>query len=212
VAKAKGRPGHATSQRHAQAEQQQQRQQQQRQRQPQQQQATLGVVLPLRQEVHSAAPVQVLGGSKFWDDALKEVAATRKTAFVASMVYDNSRLQTQLVAARRRGVEVEILVDRVFLQQGSWADKRLGILKKLGAKVFLASGKPYREVFGVTGLPGTYHAKALCLDGFVSYLGSANHSNNSQVNGEVIWKVRHEVVAAQTYDEAWSEARDVGAY
>ena len=170
------------------------------------------MVLPLRQEVHSAAPVQVLGSSKFWDDALKEVAAARKTVFLASMVYDNTRLQTQLVAARSRGVEVEILVDRASLQQGSWADKRLGKLKKLGATVFLASGRPYREVFGVTGLLGTYHTKALCLDGVVAFLGSANHSNNSLVNAEVVWKVRHEAVAAQTYREAWAEARDVGAY
>lgn len=168
--------------------------------------------MPLRQEVQSASPVQVLGASEFWDNALKEVAATRKTVFLASMLYDNSRLQTQLVAARNRGVEVEILVDRASLQQGGWADKRLGKLKKLGAKVFLASGKPYREVFGVTGLPGTYHVKALCLDGIVAFVGSPNHTNNSLVNGEVAWKARGEVVAAQTYDKAWAEARDVGAY
>lgn len=168
--------------------------------------------MPLRQEVHSAAPVQVLGGSKFWDDALKEAAATRKTVLLASMVYDNSKLQTQRVAALRRGVEVEILVGRASLQQQGWADKRLGKLKKLGAKVYLASGRPYWEVFGVTGLPGTYHTKALCLDGFVAYSGSANHSNNSLVNGEVVWKLRHEAVAAQTYDEAWAGAQDVGAY
>ena len=43
-----------------------------------------------------------------------------------------------------------------------------GQLKEQGAKVYLASGRSYKRVFGVAGHPGGCHAKALVIDDVVA--------------------------------------------
>ena len=76
------------------------------------------VVLPLAQSVEEAGPlVDVLGATAYWDSVSREVAAAKSTVFLGSFCYDNSRLQTQLLAARGRGVAVEVSWTRkVFTQ------------------------------------------------------------------------------------------------
>ena len=158
--------------------------------------------------------VEVLGASAFWDSALKEVAAAKSTVFLGSYCYDNSRLQTQLLAARGRGVKVEVLLDRKAFQSrlAPRAVARLDKLKEKGAKVYLASGRSYRVVFGRDGQPGNYHAKVLVVDSLVAFVGSANATNNSCVNGELALKVSGKVVAKDVYDKAWTEALRVETY
>jgi phosphatidylserine/phosphatidylglycerophosphate/cardiolipin synthase-like enzyme len=157
----------------------------------------------------------LLGAAAFWDTALEVVAAAKKKVFVASFVYDNSKLQTKLLAALTRGVKVEILVDRVNLSGAGGAPKaeqRLKKLKEKGAKVYLASGKPYKQVFGREGRPGVYHVKAVVVDGAVSLTGSSNSTNSSQVNGEMVVKVTGSAeAAADAYAVAWAEAQKVGS-
>ena len=179
-----------------------------------QRQTRPAVVLPLRQETEPRFPVQTLGASTFWDSVLKEVAVARKTVFVGSLTYDNSKLQTHLVAARARGVKVEVVVDRVTLQEGGTnkAAGRLNKLKEQGVKVYLASGRSYKRVFGVSGLPGHYHAKVVCVDGAVAFVGSPNSTNNSLVNGEVALRVSGEAVTKDVYNQAWAEAQRVEPY
>ena len=164
-------------------------------------------VLPLRQALQPS--LAFLGAADFWDTALKEVAAAKKTVFVASLVYDNSKLQTKLLAVLARGVTVEVLVDRVSLGGAPWAEGRLKKLKKEGAKVSLASGKTYEEVFGRKGQPGVYHAKVVVVDRAVALVGSCNSTNSSLVNGEVVVKVTGAEAAAQAYAMAWAEAQRV---
>jgi len=55
-------------------------------------------------------PLEVLKGAAFWDSALREVSAAKKSVFVTSLAYDNTRLQQKLVAALARGVKVVVLV------------------------------------------------------------------------------------------------------
>ena len=43
-----------------------------------------------------------------------------------------------------------------------------GQLKEQGAKVYLASGRSYKRVYGVAGHPGSYHAKVLVVDDVVA--------------------------------------------
>lgn len=166
-------------------------------------------VLPLRQALQPSLAVEFLGAADFWDTALKEVAAAKKTVFVASLVYDNSKLQTKLLAVLARGVTVEVLVDRVSLGGAPWAEGRLKKLKENGAKVSLASGKPYQQVFGRKGQPGVYHAKVVVVDRAVALVGSCNSTNSSLVNGEVVVKVTGAEAAAQAYAKAWAEAQRV---
>ena len=119
-----------------------------------------------------------------------------------------------MLAARARGVKVEVLVDRKSLQEGTAprSEERLKALKEKGAKVYLANGKSYKRVFGVEGRPGNYHCKFLVVDGVVSYVGGGNHTNNSLVNGELALRVAGGAVATEVYNQAWAEAQRVEAY
>lgn len=169
------------------------------------------VVLPVRTAVDEQVAVEVFRGLTWWDSALTQVAAAKKKVSLFSMVHDNSRMQTKLLAARARGVAVEVVVDRVSLAKkvAPKAGDRLQKLKEAGVKVNLADGKPYERVFNRAGCPGIYHAKVLVVDGAVSYSGSANSSNNSLVNGEVVLKVTGAKVAGEVYEAAWAEAENV---
>jgi len=171
-------------------------------------QAQTRVVLPVKEKEEA----KVLGAGAFWDDALTEVAAAKKSVFVASLVYDNSKLQTKLVAALARGVKVVLLVDKVSLEASKKSGDRLKTLKEKGGKVHLASGKSYQEVFGVAGHRGNYHCKALVVDAAVTYLGSLNFTNNSQVNGELAAKIPGVAFAAAAYKQAWLEAKGVESF
>lgn len=175
------------------------------------QQRRAGVVLPVLETQEAKFPVSVLGSSSFWDSVLEGVVAAKKTVFLGTFVYDNSKLQAKLVAALGRGVKVEILVDRVSLKEGvaPRAAGRLQKLKEKGAKVYTATGKSYRRVFGVDGRPGNYHAKAVVLDSLVAFVGSPNQTNNSLVNGELALRVSGAAVAAEVYKQAWSEGQSV---
>jgi phosphatidylserine/phosphatidylglycerophosphate/cardiolipin synthase-like enzyme len=148
------------------------------------------VALPLASAT-PALSVEVFGASAFWESALSAVATAKKTVLATSLVYDNPKLQAKLVAALARGVKVEVLVDRSSLKEGfaTRSRARLQTLKDKGATVFLCSGKSYKTVVGVAGQPGKYHAKVLVVDNAVSFVGSANHTDNSLVNGEVVVKV-----------------------
>jgi phosphatidylserine/phosphatidylglycerophosphate/cardiolipin synthase-like enzyme len=173
-----------------------------------------GLAPPRKDAYHPRYPVEVLGATNFWGNALKEVAAARSTVFLGSLCYDNSKLQTQLLAALGRAVKVEVLLDRASFRSGlaPRAAERVAKLKEKGAKVYLASGKTYRAVFGRDGQPGNYHVKALVVDGFVAFVGSPNATNNSCVNGELAFKVSGKAVAKDTYDTAWAEAMRVETY
>ena len=180
-----------------------------------QDEARNSVALPLVQAREEPRPlVEVLGATAYWDSALKEVAAAKSTVFVASYCYDNPRLQTQLLTARRRGVKVEVLLDRKAFHSSlaPRAAERVRKLKEKGAKVYLASGRSYRVVFGRDGQPGNYHAKALVVDGLVAFVGSANATDNSCVNGELALKVSGKAVSKEVYDKAWKEALRVEAF
>jgi len=88
----------------------------------------------------------------------------------------------------------------------------LGKLKEKGVKVYLASGRSYKRVFGVEGRPGVYHAKVVVVDGVVAFVGSANQTNNSLVNGEISLRVSGASAATEVYNQAWAEAQRVEAY
>ena len=169
------------------------------------------VVLPVRAAVPEPVGVEVFRGLSWWDSALTEVAAAKKKVSLFSLLHDNTRMQTKLLAARARGVAVEVVVDRVSLERkvAPKAGGRLQKLKEAGAKVHLASGKPYEKVFGRKGFPGDYHAKVLVVDGAVSYCGGANSTNQSLVNGEVVLKVTGAKTAGELYQAAWAEAEGV---
>ena len=172
------------------------------------------MVLPLKQAPQPELAVKFLGALKFWPDVLEVVGSAKKKVFVASMLYDNSLLQTKLLAARARGVTVEVLVDRVKLREkeAPQAGERLRKLKQSGAKVYLADGRPYKQVFHRKGCTGVYHAKVVVVDGEVAYNGSSNCTNSSQVNGEVVTKVTGSATAAaEAYAVAWDEAQNVGS-
>jgi phosphatidylserine/phosphatidylglycerophosphate/cardiolipin synthase-like enzyme len=158
--------------------------------------------------------VEVLGASTFWDRALEAVATAKKTVFVASLAFDNSKFLAKLLAARSKGVKVELLLDRKSFKEGlaPKAGERVAKLKAAGAKVFLGSGKSHKRVFGVDGYPGVFHPKVLVVDSVVSFVGSPNSTNASLVNGEVSVKITDAVVAAQVYEQAWKEAQRVESY
>jgi len=50
------------------------------------------------------------------------------------------------------------------------------------------------------------------VDGVVAFVGSANQTNNSLVNGEISLRVSGAGAATEVYNQAWAEAQRVEAY
>jgi hypothetical protein len=93
-------------------------------------------------------PLEVLKGAAFWDSALREVSAAKKSVFVTSLAYDNTRLQQKLVAALARGVKVVVLVRGIRKQS---TPSMTDLVSNWACSIFLAD--PRIQIYETRGLP-----------------------------------------------------------
>lgn len=167
-------------------------------------------MLPIVQAPAPPLQFRILGATDLWRHALADVRSAKTSITLASMVYDNPKLQKALLAARAKGVAVKLLVDKMKLKARSapMSHGRLKVLKKHDVKIWLCTGKPYKATFGVAGHPGVYHCKGIVVDGAISYIGGGNLTDGSEVNGELWVRAIGAEAARGTEATIWSEASE----
>ena len=122
--------------------------------------------------------------------AVAEVKGAARVALVTYQ-YDHPKFHAALLARlspRNGAFDCTVVVDREAYTENRCANERgsLQALKAAGANVFLASGcfgeGRYRKHCG------SCHIKALALDGRVLYAGSANFTEASEKNKELVFR------------------------
>ncbi|HEY7713177.1 MAG TPA: phospholipase D family protein [Candidatus Binatia bacterium] len=130
---------------------------------------------------------------------LREVELAKKELLVAVYAFTNAELASALVDARRRGVSVQVIVDREFDRVNENSKAR-----------FLESQKvPVRRVSGVPATmpdkePGIMHQKFAVIDRRLLFTGSYNwtHSADSR-NDENLLMFRNAEALAEEYRKAF---------
>lgn len=113
-----------------------------------------------------------------------------RTAMLSTYLYDHPRIQIALIRRLKEGptfFECTVLVDAAGHEANTCRQQRskLDQLRDVGAKVYLCSGVT-KTTKGTTWHAGILHVKALVLDSRVAYLGSANFTEASARNIEVV--------------------------
>ena len=103
---------------------------------------------------------------------------------LASYTYDHSSL-TALLIRRLQGraaFSVTVLVDKESFDKGDAPRERprLRALREAGARIFMCRGTPPF---------GRMHVKAICIDRRTVYTGSANFTNKSASNLEMVMRM-----------------------
>jgi phosphatidylserine/phosphatidylglycerophosphate/cardiolipin synthase-like enzyme len=144
--------------------------------------------LPARPAVapHGADRVQVQEGIASAVQELSAVVAKKIT--VATYVYDDSKLHKQLLCqlASPGAAAVEVLVDAAQLGSSKNAYKMKAMLQQLqraNAVIRLCRGRRSG------GCCGAYHHKAMVIDGRLAFVGSANLTFASRINGETVLRL-----------------------
>ena len=157
------------------------------------------VVLPVVPAPAARDETKVYADDAWMTDLAQELRQAQ-TAFLASMVYDggggvHGALLARLKTKDRTGFSCTIVVDKLKHQNGTVKLQalRLKELARLGAAVKLATGIRNREVFGKLAAEGVMHRKGAFLDGKVLYMGSANLTQSSRGNLELMLRMEGEV-------------------
>ena len=121
---------------------------------------------------------------------LEDVAAASRVV-VAAYLYDNTSLHNLFVQKLKgRGAfDLQVTVDKAGFENRDAPRQRpkLLALKGLGAQVCTASGD---------GTMGRLHCKAVVLDRRVAYTGSANLTDKSEDNSELVCRLQGPPVQA----------------
>jgi len=152
--------------------------------------AQMAVSLPVGRP--PAADISVYDGNGWRQRALEEISGS-SVVIVASLVYDDPDLHSTLLR-RLRGrdaFDCSVFVDRDTYEQRTYRYQRARILElqKHGGSIFLCTGRDYNTEFGARGQRGHFHMKALVIDNKISYVGSANATRNSRINGELVLRL-----------------------
>jgi len=134
--------------------------------------------------------VEVLPGATWWPRLLEDVAAASRVV-VAVYLYDNTSLHELFLQKLRgrRAFDLQVTVDKEGFEKRDAPRQRpkLLALKGAGAKVCVASGE---------GTTGRLHCKAVVLDRRVAYTGSANLTEKSESNHELVCRLQGPPVQA----------------
>ena len=130
----------------------------------------------------SALSVEVLPAAKWWDRAISAVQKAKSSVDVASLMYDHPRLHSALLAFLDGTMRcrVRLWVDEeAFRTKACYYERsRLAALRAKGAVVHLCKGP---------GVNGCYHKKVIVIDRRVAFTGSANMTNKSEKNAELVF-------------------------
>ena len=131
----------------------------------------------------SALGVSILSIGIWWQQMMKDVEIA-SDIMLASYTYDHSSL-TALLIRRLQGraaFSVTVLVDKESFDKGDAPRERprLRALREAGARIFMCRGTPPF---------GRMHVKAICIDRRTVYTGSANFTNKSASNLEMVMRM-----------------------
>lgn len=124
------------------------------------------------------------------DAACKEIAAASDTIRMQAYALTSQPIADALVAAAKRGVDVQVCVDaRVGATNKAFEGR---VLKAGGVKVLLDGHHPIS------------HSKTITVDSAVVVTGSFNWSKNAESNLENLLVIR-DATLAKKYEANWSE-------
>ena len=131
----------------------------------------------------SALSMVVLTISVWWQQMLEDVG-TASEVVLATLTYDHMAL-TSVLVRRLRGrapFVATVLVDKESFEKGDAPRERARLreLRDAGAEVYLCRGSPPH---------GRLHMKALCVNRRTVYAGSANFTEKSSANLELVYKL-----------------------
>ena len=145
-------------------------------------QPDLQQLLPRPASRPSALKVEVLSLTSWWQRLVEELdSATEVT--LGSFVLDHSGLVAALLQGlQRRGLALTVLVDKEAFEERTARHQRprLQTLRQAGAQIYICRGSPPL---------GRFHVKAVCLDRRVVYTGSANFTDKSTSNTELVMRL-----------------------
>ena len=122
-----------------------------------------------------------------WHRAIVEAVATARHVFSGTYQFDHTLLHEtflrRLSSCRLRPFELVVLVDKECYEKGtpSRQGTMLRNLRRAGAEVVLCRG---------TVATGAMHGKAIVVDRRTAFMGSANLTQKSERNGELLWRMR----------------------
>ena len=148
----------------------------------------------------AALACEAFGGVP-WDRLLAEVMGETSSVEVTAMVYDHPGLQAALLARLHAGVQVTVLVDKIFVL-GKTCNRQEPTLRQLalaGAEIRLCRGYERN---------GCFHQKALILSGKVAWTGSANWTSTSSKNRELVTRLTGPPVLV--FVAATAQAKEAG--
>lgn len=122
---------------------------------------------------------------------LELIRSAKKSMKIAMFTWTNRDLADEVYAAYRRGVDVEVVIDR---QQAKGASGKVVLfLQKRGIKVGLSEG------------PGLLHYKFLYIDGKTLESGSANWTRAAFTQNEEFFMIIHDLTKEQQeqMDQLW---------
>lgn len=119
----------------------------------------------------------LINGEAFFDSVFTAIAAAREEVLIETFILFEDqvgqRLQQALIAAARRGVRVEVLVDGY----GTADLSRQFLREMVEAGVRLQAFDPRPKVLGMrTNLFRRLHRKIVVVDGETAYIGGINYS------------------------------------
>ena len=131
----------------------------------------------------------------------KLIRSTEKTLRVAMFTWTRQDLANEVIAASKRGVQAQVVIDH-YSGKGASA-KIVNLLKKNGVPVFLSRGGPL------------LHHKFLYIDGKTLVNGSANWTKKAFTQNDDCFIVVHDLTNNQRkcmealWDKIYSEAMEV---
>ena len=130
----------------------------------------------------SAVSVEVPTLAEGWDLLDQAVHDAKYLLDVASLMYKHLRLQSALVVSLGRTIPCKV---RVWVYEESFREKacyyersRLAVLHAKGALVYLCKSP---------GRNGCHHKKVVVTDRRTAFTGSANATNKSEKNAELVF-------------------------
>lgn len=132
---------------------------------------------------------------------LQTIAAARTSIRLAAFAFSSPAIVEALVAARKRGIDVRIVVDRkhnVDEDERGIGRAALGALTKAGASV------------RINGNYRIHHDKFMVVDERTVQTGSYNYAASANRNSENVIVVRDDPAVAQQYLAHWQTRFDAG--
>jgi hypothetical protein len=144
------------------------------------------------EEVSMGAVLSVMDAVATQETAIREISRAKRMVHLNAYSFDRADVVAALVAARKRGLDVKVAMDKGMTLKGKTRDQ-LSMCKELmaaGIRVHVAEGDNLTAVYRAVGrsipghLKGIMHQKSAMIDDLV-IIGSCNWTTSSRGNFEI---------------------------